>query len=171
MRCNEDCFNCPFPDCANDYVKPYNAEYRKKYHIENREAENEKNRQAKAKKVAEGLCRNCGRPIAQNSKVHCIDCLLKIRKRSAENRRKKGGLPRHMLDGVVLCSICGKEKPVEGYKVCQRCLENNRRNIQKAHENRNLDTCTNGFVRGNEAVWRIKKSKKKYWQNSIEKTK
>ena len=157
MQCDKDCFNCKFPDCVNDYIKPYNAEYRKKYHIENREKENERNSQRKAENVSKGMCRDCGRPIAQNSKCYCLGCLSKVRKRSAEYRKKKGQLPKTLFDGVKLCKLCGKGKPAEGYKVCQRCLENNRTNIRKAHENRNFDPLTNSFIWEQEIHWKKRK--------------
>ena len=90
MKCNlKDCFNCPYPDCINDTTKYYNPEYQKKYRKEHRNEINELKRQFRARRKAPGLCVDCGKPIAENSKSHCIDCLLKYRKRSAEAYRKK----------------------------------------------------------------------------------
>lgn len=130
MKCNQDCFNCPYPDCINDYIKPYDAEYHKQYRAEHRDKVNERKRQLRAERKANGICTDCGqRPIAQGSETRCTECLLKLRKRSIEKRRKDGSLPRELFDGVNLCQKCGKDKPVGGYKLCENCLKKSRESI------------------------------------------
>lgn len=157
MKCNGDCFNCIYPDCINDYVKPYDAEYHKKYKKEHREQQNKRKRELRAERKASGICVECGkRPIAENSETRCIDCLLKFKRRDEEHRRKKGSLPRELFDGVNLCQKCGKDRPVDGYKLCKSCLEKNRQSIAIGRTMRKNET----FRKNIDGFWIEKKAKK-----------
>lgn len=120
MKCNMDCFNCPYPDCINDYVRPYDAERRKTHY----QKENERRKQQRAERKANGICTVCGKkPISKDCETMCVECLLKHRRESLKRGRKNGEKPRELLDGISLCKKCGKAKPVEGYKLCENCLE------------------------------------------------
>lgn len=130
IKCNMDCFNCPFPDCINDYVAPYDYEYQKEYRKKYRDKINLRKRQLKEERKLNGMCVECGKfPITENSKSKCYTCLSKDRVLREKKRRDKGILPRELFDGVNLCSTCGKNKPVDGYKECESCLEKHRKNI------------------------------------------
>ena len=130
MRCKVgDCFNCPYPDCINDYVRPYNADYRRKYQEEHREELNEKQRQLRAERKANGICTSCGKRPVQEGKTKCMECLLKLREYSVARNRKKGLLPRELLNEKGLCVRCSKNKVVDGYKLCETCLEKTRQAI------------------------------------------
>ena len=140
MKCNRDCFNCPFPDCINDYVKVNDPEYQKRYYEEHRSQELERKKKTREDRKANGLCTYCGkRPLTEGSKAHCIECLIKLRKRSMERNRKKGLTPKKLFDGIDLCKKCGKEKPVEGYKLCESCLEKARQAIELGRSRRKRD--------------------------------
>ena len=141
MKCNKDCFNCPFPDCINDDIKPYDAEYHKKYKEMHREQQSERKRELRAERKANGICVECGkRPISRDCETMCIDCLLKSKKRFADTRRANGDTPRVLFDGISLCAKCGKDKPVDGYKLCKSCLEKARQSIALGRSMRNDDT-------------------------------
>lgn len=136
MKCKEkDCFNCPYPDCVNDLnnFPRYNAKSCARYYKENKEKLNNRKKQLIKERKEKGLCTACGKnPIAENSTIFCKECYIKKKKRREELRREKGILPRHMFNGVDLCTQCGKEKPVKGYKQCAKCLEKSRKRIAYA---------------------------------------
>lgn len=130
MKCkHNDCFTCPYPDCINDYVKLYDADYNKKYKEEYKSELNAKQRQLRAEKKANGICTRCGKRPVQEGKTKCIECLLKLREYSINRNREQGRLPRELLNEVDLCKKCSKSKPVEGYKLCETCLEQARQAI------------------------------------------
>ena len=132
MKCNGDCFNCIYPDCIDDYVKPYDAELEKKIWAERSKKTNEKRRFIYKDRKSKGICTRCGkRPITKDSACFCIECLLKSNRQKRDKHRENGHLPLDLFDGVNLCKTCGKAKPVDGYKVCEKCLENNRKNFAK----------------------------------------
>ena len=127
MKCNKDCFNCPFPDCINDYVKPYDAEYHKRYWAEHSEEINKKRKLLHEERKANGICVCCGkRQISKNSTYQCTECMLKDRTRHIKRYKANGGSTHETFEMMGLCKKCGKEKPVEGYKLCKSCLEKDR---------------------------------------------
>lgn len=133
MKCNMDCFNCPFPDCINDDVKPYDAEIAKQIWENRKDEINEKRRAITAERKANGICISCGkRPIAKNSTCQCTECLLKNRRRKQEKHKKNGGSTHEMFEMMGLCKTCGKSKPVVGYKICESCLEKSKQNMALA---------------------------------------
>lgn len=141
MKCNKDCFNCPYPDCINNYVKINDPEYQKKYYEEHHSQMLEHQKKIREERKANGLCTVCGkRPLTEGSKAHCVECLLKLRRRSIERNRKKNMIPKALFDGIVLCKKCGKDKPVEGYKLCENCLEQARQAIALGRSKRNKIT-------------------------------
>lgn len=88
----------------------------------------EKAKERRHELKANGLCYNCGKP-AMPDKGRCNECRLKDNRKHAEIRRRKGILPRALMDGNMLCSICGKEQPYSEYKVCKKCYDNLMTNV------------------------------------------
>lgn len=78
--------------------------------------------------VAFGVCVNCQKRNATHGQV----CEVCKSKRDAKALNKSKRMLRHYLG---TCTICGNER-VDGYRVCQRCLNVRRENIKKA-----LDKC------------------------------
>ena len=125
MKCNMDCFNCPFPDCINDYVKPSSwqsltDEQKARYNIKSKELHKRLYRERKEN----GFCVRCGLKQATNG-VYCLECYLK-RKRQRKNHinqhiewREKG-----------LCYVCGSVCEA-GHKVCIKHLEIKQKAMQK----------------------------------------
>ena len=141
MKCNKDCFNCPYPDCINDYVKINDPEYQKRYYEEHRSQELERKIQQRKKRKAKGLCTTCGkRPLTEGSKAHCVECLIKLRERSLKRNRRQNMTSKALFDGIDLCKKCGKDKPVIGYKLCESCLEQARQAIALGRSKRTTKT-------------------------------
>lgn len=152
MKCKvSDCFNCPYPDCINDYVAPY-------YPLsdECKERANERHRSLYQSRKDSGVCVRCGMHPPEQGRVRCSLCLNDDRKKHEKNSRKKGRTPRQLMNGVDLCKQCGKAKPVEGYKMCETCLEKAR---ERAAIMLSLKKGKNAFEKGNKAYWERKKAK------------
>jgi hypothetical protein len=64
------------------------------------------------------------------------------------------------MDGVTLCKKCGKNPPVTGYAVCERCLALCRKALDKtpSHNGKAPD---NGFARALRADYLLNKKEKK----------
>lgn len=152
MKCKvSDCFNCPYPDCINDYVpKPWQPteEWRKQ--------NNEQRRLLYQSRKENGVCVICGKCPPEQGRVRCSECLQEDRKKHEKSNRKKGRTPRQLMNGVDLCKQCGKAKPVEGYKMCERCLEKARERIPIMLSHKKGK---NAFEKGNDAYWKRKKAK------------
>lgn len=143
MNCKKnDCFNCPYPDCINDYVK---KQYKRSPECIRKIAAYNKKRADQWE--TSGLCKSCGkRPPRQGYKL-CAECQAKSRKRSNEhNHNIRGQLPQVLLDGVSRCKRCGKAPPSAGYKLCERCLESARRALDTAPSHNGI-VVDNSFTR------------------------
>lgn len=144
MKCkHNDCFTCPYPDCINDYVRPYNAEYRKEYHAKHADENSARLKQVRAERKANGICTNCGKRPSEQGKTRCTECLLKLRQASIKRNRKQGRVPRELFDGIDLCIKCGRNHPVNGYKLCESCLEKARDSIAYGRSIRNKEEYQN----------------------------
>lgn len=123
MNCKKnDCFNCPWPDCINDYVKKQykrSADYTRRA-VARRTEKIEAN-------AAAGLCTTCGKRPPRTGFRTCAECQTRSRKYANRHNHSKGQLPETLLDGVSRCKRCGKAPPASGYKLCERCLESARR--------------------------------------------
>lgn len=124
MRCKKtDCFTCPYPDCINenpDPIRIYTGQLQRMNNLA------KKRRKARAES---GMCTWCGKRTASDGRKTCPECREKLRRYKEVQTRKKGILPRVLLDGVDLCQKCGKAPPVDSYKLCQRCLDNARAHL------------------------------------------
>lgn len=70
---------------------------------------------------SKGLCTKCGSRKAVKWGL-CIDCYVKDKRRPT---RSKNGIPREQWGEYGLCYSCGKEKRIEGKKICAKCMSNN----------------------------------------------
>lgn len=129
MRCaKKDCFNCPYPDCINDYVQPL---YRRS--VEAKERKNATARELYSKRKETHQCVKCGRKLPTGEKrVLCCTCNAKVTEQQRIYKREKGITPKELMDGENLCSRCGKSPPADGHKQCARCLEISRKAYAKA---------------------------------------
>lgn len=87
---------------------------------EQRERNNSSKREQYARARAEGRCTKCGKPSDRPEKATCSVCGAKERNRKIEARAKRPG-PHRGDEGQ--CYKCLKNPVVEGYKLCQLCLE------------------------------------------------
>lgn len=98
-----------------------------------REMKKERTKKLYDERIKNRQCVRCGRGLSPyETTKHCARCRAKFRIQNDKKRIKKRILPRFLFDGVDRCKKCGKEEIVPGYKVCNKCLEDNRRAIQKA---------------------------------------
>lgn len=122
MNCKKkDCFNCPYPDCINDYVK---KEYDRPAAYIKKQVERQSERIQQ--RAAAGLCTTCGKRPPRNGYRTCAECQARSRRYANRHNRSIGRIPESLLDGVSLCKRCGKAPPASGYKLCERCLESAR---------------------------------------------
>lgn len=75
---------------------------------------------------AKGLCIECNRPLARDSKCYCIDHLTRARRKREERR---DGITREERPAYGLCYRCGK--PITSGKLCDRCTEQSIKNLPK----------------------------------------
>lgn len=148
MKCRaKDCFQCPYPDCINDFV----PKSRK-----NSPETIAKRIQKKSALIKErqslGLCTSCGKEKPRDGYKMCFLCRYKARKYKESESRKNGLTPRFMMDGIHLCQKCGKSAPVHPYKLCSRCLESNRRHLDKTPTH-NGKRQVGLFCESNEIYW------------------
>lgn len=150
MKCKRsDCFNCPYPDCINEYFpKERTEEQRKQYWV---------NRKAKIQECREsGICTVCQHRPADEGYRTCAICRSKrnvrMKKYNHETGRSK---PRELFDGVTLCKLCGKNPPADGLKVCEECR---RKSIENKHKPIGGHNVANGFAKAQTDYWQ-------YWQN------
>ena len=123
-----DCFNCPFPDCINDYVKPSSwqtltDEQKARYNIKSKEIHKRLYKERKEK----GLCVRCGLKSATNG-VYCLECYIR---RKNQRDKKKRHINQHIeWNEKGLCYVCGDVCEV-GHKVCKKHLDIKQKAIQK----------------------------------------
>ena len=108
MKCNRDCFNCPYEDCILDSVSPEVSEKRKQ-----RKVEYTRNRRNEAR--SNGMCVRCINKVATNG-VFCLECYEKTR---AYRKKQNPVSLRAMWKEKGLCSYCG-EKVLDGHKLCEK---------------------------------------------------
>ena len=149
MKCKKsDCFNCPYPDCINDYIPPIKKQSPEQ--IKRRTVEKSLRRKEWQQK---GLCTCCGKKPPREGYKMCHECQTKARKYKEEETRKKDlHKPRVLLDGECLCQKCGKSPPAKPYKLCSRCLESNRRHLDltPTHNHKKI---LSDFCKNNELFW------------------
>lgn len=152
----EDCFQCPYPDCINDYVKkeyPRSKEYRA-HQIE-------WYRQRSKRWESEGLCSVCGARPPRPGFKSCLECALKRRRYANKSHWKYGTVPKVLMDGISLCKKCGKAPPADGYKVCERCLDGCRRALENVPSHKGIALESSGFVRALRADYLLNKKERK----------
>jgi len=81
-----------------------------------------------------GICVQCGKRQAENSKVKCSICLLKERERKREKRNEKNGIyiSRAEFPSYGICYLCCKNPVLEGKKLCAGCYEKHLASLQIA---------------------------------------
>lgn len=152
MRCKEtDCFNCKYDYCIN--VGNY-----KKRTPEQAKRDSERRKAKRAERIKSGLCIYCGKRSCSPGYKTCIECRIKMRSYKEDENRRKGILPKALLDGVERCQKCGRHRPVNGYKLCKRCLANARAFLDKTPTH-NGKKQTGGFTDAKEIFWANKKQK------------
>lgn len=163
MKCKKsDCFNCPYPDCINDYVAPTY-----KLSDEQKERFREYQRVFYQQKLEAGLCRECGKTPVVPGRTKCSACAKKDRERQRKRREAKNITPRVLMDGSFLCSRCGKSKPVEGYKLCAECLERARKSMAYARSFANRSKLKIAI----DSEWKMIEARKVFNKNKQTKTK
>lgn len=154
MKCSfNDCFNCQYEDCKNDYVKINKSSTKQ----QNKKIY-ERRKLIRQERFDNGFCVNCGKNKPVKGYKMCVECQAYFRRKSEEKNRKNGILPRSLLNGVSRCSKCGKCKPVDGYKLCERCLTNARKFLDKTPTHNNKKQI-GGVTDENHAFWSNKKQK------------
>lgn len=140
-----DCFRCPYPDCINP--EPLRA---RSYSRDQKDRSNARRREKRAAYKASGLCPICGRPRDNPRWETCGYCRARRRLAAEKVRRKRGQLPKCLLDGVDRCSHCGKAAPAAGQRLCEKCLADARSALERTptHTGRG---CTTPFAKGVEA--------------------
>ena len=104
MNCKKkDCFNCPYPDCINDYVK---KEYDRPAAYIKKQVERQSERIQQ--RAEAGLCTTCGKRPPRNGYRTCAECQARSRRYANRHNRSIGRVPESLLDGVSLCKRCGK---------------------------------------------------------------
>ena len=148
MQCKAtDCFRCPYPDCIN----PLPLRVRE-YSRSQKDRNNARKRAQRAAYKAAGLCPVCGRMRDNQRWQKCGHCRAMGRQAAEKIRRKRGQLPKCLLDGVERCLHCGKAAPATGYQLCEKCLEDARAALSctPTHTGRG---CTTHFAKGIWAFW------------------
>ena len=152
MKCKRnDCFNCSYPDCINDYVPL--ARRQSKEQIKKAI---EKMQLLRKEREEKGLCTCCGERPPRDGYKMCHECQRKARRyKENETRKKDLHKPRVLLDGENLCQKCGKAPPVKPYKLCARCLDSNRKHLDltPTHNHKKVKS---DFSDKNELFWRVK---------------
>lgn len=85
------------------------------------------------RRKAQGLCPKCGKP-AIPGKSQCLECNLKRRKRYLKKELKSNLTKREAKEYFNMCRCCGKDKPIEGKKLCKSCYEIALKNINHAKQ-------------------------------------
>lgn len=121
MNCGtlEECLNCPYPDCINDYIrirtmtehdKQVAREYQKKKRDEAR---------------VNGMCMRCFKNKATHG-TRCDKCWLECKKEDKKRYRRKreeqNKESRETWQYNGKCYFCGQEV-IEGKKVCKKHYE------------------------------------------------
>ena len=120
-KCNMNCFHCIYVDCINDSIS--DVERHKRYAETHKQELKQYKQKLYYSRKANGICTRCGkRPIAKGSTTRCVDCLIEGRRKISEKRRERGIPARVTFDGITFCTLCGKNPPVKGYKMCECCL-------------------------------------------------
>lgn len=114
LKCNRDCFNCPYEDCVVE-VKTYSE----KSLYKNRSPEAQAYQRAYQKRKrdearAKGMCIVCRQKEATHG-AKCYECFLRQKR---HDRAKRTGQRQEWIDND-LCYYCGQpRKP--GQKVCEK---------------------------------------------------
>lgn len=146
MRCKaSDCFTCPYPDCINPEPVPLRTR-------EQQDRENSRARERREAYKAAGLCTTCGRPRDNPRWLACGRCRGKRRMSQEQDNRKRGHLPKSLLDGVERCAHCGRAAPAEGYQLCRKCLADARSALARTRNHAGKG-CTTPFAQGVDAFW------------------
>lgn len=118
------CFRC------REKVREANRRNYAKHRSERNEKYKQYHKERTASLRAQGVCTRCGRRKPETGKARCAVCNARSRRQYA--KRSKNALPRCMFGDGKHCSTCGK--PVNGTKLCPRCLANAQRTIKIARQ-------------------------------------
>lgn len=118
------CLECKFK------YRESNSQYYVKHKEELNRKCRDRGKQLYDERKERGICVRCGKRKAQTGKVRCAVCLAKDRQAHIKKSRAEGVLPHSMLGNGEYCYTCGK--PVDGTKLCPKCLETSRRTIAYA---------------------------------------
>ena len=152
MNCKaNDCFRCPYPDCINP--EPFRV---RSYSREQKDRANALRREKRAAYKAAGLCSVCGRPRDNPRWEKCGYCRERGRLAAERVRRKRGQLPKCLLDGVDRCSHCGKATPAAGQQLCEKCLAAARSALARTPTHTGKG-CMTHFAKGVDAFWASRK--------------
>ena len=152
MYCKaSDCFKCPYPDCIN----PAPLQIRT-YTRAQKDRDNARRKEKREAYKAAGLCPICGRKRNNPRWLKCGHCRHIGRVAAEKVRRKRGKLPKCLLDGVDRCTHCGKNAPAAGYQLCPKCLDDARTALAKTPSHTGKG-CVTHFADFNESFWKEQK--------------
>ena len=128
-----------------------------------RAVQRERHRQRTAERAAIGLCTRCGTCPTPTDGRRCEPCRAKSRaaeraryvagkkagklyggRRVVTRRRdsRERGRERHRARRAAgLCTMCGRERPVEGVAVCESCRSNRRARERERYARRKAEGC------------------------------
>ena len=151
MRCDNNCASCKYPDCI------WEPPTRRELSVEAKCRRRDLAKRRRAERREAGLCTQCGRLLYDAHRM-CATCRAKFRAYKEAENRKAGVLPRDALDGVSRCAKCGKDAPIRGYRLCQKCYESSLAHLAKTptHTGRG---CVTPFAAGVDAFWRARQRK------------
>lgn len=104
--------------------KEYDRNKREKNKEECKKRDNKKYKRLKE----QGICTYCKHEKAEKGKTKCKKCLAIIRNR---RNSKKNGIDRSERVSYGLCYTCGKNKLMEGKRVCEICYQKRIDSISK----------------------------------------
>lgn len=110
------------------------------YHKEHAEEKNERSRNRYSRLKQEGICVRCGKRPVEKGKVHCSTCLAHCRIRDEKKRREKGLLPMEMRGDGHHCAICTRAVAKAGDKLCQACMQRNKKLAENMRSYVNKDS-------------------------------
>ena len=132
MKCKKnDCFSCPYPDCINSYIRP-----RYELSPEQKEMDRIRNRERYHAMRAAGMCVQCLHRPAIPGRTKCLECNNWFNRYKRERSHAAGTPSRSEMDGIGLCTCCGKHPPLEDHKVCESCYAKLLVSLRKANAQR-----------------------------------
>lgn len=114
----------------------------------------ERGKELREERIVRGECPMCGhKKLPGDTHYLCHICRERQNRGDRERRLSNGGIPNTLRGNGMFCAVCRKPVEIPGSKCCNRCLENNRKNIKKAKAASPKD---NWFKQVNDYEWRCR---------------